>query len=327
MRPPRASSPGSRSRAPGRCGRTTTRATAPRVFALDRRGRFQREVTVAGAEAVDWEDIAARGRTLYVGDIGDNLAARPDVTVYRFAEPPAGVTTVAAQADRPALRRRRPRRRDAARRPAHRARSSSSPRTSAAVPASTSRRPRAGCASARRSSSASGSRSPPATSRATAARSSCAATTARSSSPAAPASRSPRALEAHAVHGRCATCSTRARASRSPSPATGARSTRCPRARGRSLRRYAAPQEQPHAEDEPGGGRDAPQHALAELRGDRARARVGDRPARAEQQRADDVPALRRDRRPGDRLAGQQRARLQHLQHAQADERRQPARR
>ena len=31
-------------------------------------------MTLAGAEAVDWEDIAIRGRTLYVGDIGDNLA-------------------------------------------------------------------------------------------------------------------------------------------------------------------------------------------------------------------------------------------------------------
>jgi hypothetical protein len=70
---------------------------SPRVFALDRRGRFQREVTVAGAEAIDWEDIAARGRTLYVGDIGDNLAARPNVTVYRFAEPPPGTTSVTAQ--------------------------------------------------------------------------------------------------------------------------------------------------------------------------------------------------------------------------------------
>ena len=68
----------------------------PRVLALDRRGRFQREVAVSGAEAVDWEDIAIRGRTLYVGDIGDNLAQRPNVSVYRFAEPPAGATGVTA---------------------------------------------------------------------------------------------------------------------------------------------------------------------------------------------------------------------------------------
>jgi hypothetical protein len=70
---------------------------APRVFALDRRGHLQREVAVAGAEAIDWEDIAARGRTLYVGDIGDNQLQRPNVTVYRFPEPPAGTTSVTAE--------------------------------------------------------------------------------------------------------------------------------------------------------------------------------------------------------------------------------------
>jgi hypothetical protein len=70
---------------------------APRLFGLDRRGRLRREVAVTGAEAIDWEDIAVRGRTMYVGDIGDNLAQRPNVTVYRFAEPPPGATGVTAQ--------------------------------------------------------------------------------------------------------------------------------------------------------------------------------------------------------------------------------------
>jgi hypothetical protein len=69
----------------------------PRVFGLDRRGRLLREVAVSGAEAVDWEDIAVRGRTLYVGDIGDNGAQRPEVAVYRFGEPGPGITSVAAE--------------------------------------------------------------------------------------------------------------------------------------------------------------------------------------------------------------------------------------
>ena len=43
-------------------------------------------MTVAGAEHVDWEDIAIRGRTLYIGDIGDNLAQRPEIAVYRMPE-------------------------------------------------------------------------------------------------------------------------------------------------------------------------------------------------------------------------------------------------
>jgi hypothetical protein len=70
---------------------------SPRLLALDRRGRLLREVAVTGAEAVDWEDIAARGRTLYVGDIGDNLAQRPQVAVYRLAEPGPGATGVVAE--------------------------------------------------------------------------------------------------------------------------------------------------------------------------------------------------------------------------------------
>jgi hypothetical protein len=70
---------------------------ALRVLALDRRGRLLREVAVTGAEAVDWEDIAARNRTLYVADIGDNLAQRPEVAVYRLPEPGPGVTSVAAE--------------------------------------------------------------------------------------------------------------------------------------------------------------------------------------------------------------------------------------
>ena len=68
-----------------------------RVFGLDRRGRLLREVAVTGAEAVDWEDIAARGSTLYAGDIGDNAAQRADIAVYKFAEPGPGVTSVAAE--------------------------------------------------------------------------------------------------------------------------------------------------------------------------------------------------------------------------------------
>jgi hypothetical protein len=73
---------------------------SPRLFALDRRGRLRREVAVGNAQAIDWEDIAIRGRTLYVGDIGDNLAQRPNVTVYRLAEP----RTTSAQAQRIDLR-------------------------------------------------------------------------------------------------------------------------------------------------------------------------------------------------------------------------------
>lgn len=61
---------------------------SPRVFALDLVKRTVRPVTVTGAEAVDWEDMAsAPDGTLVIGDIGDNNARRDNVVVYRIPEP------------------------------------------------------------------------------------------------------------------------------------------------------------------------------------------------------------------------------------------------
>ena len=74
----------------------------PQVFALSRTGRLRAAVTLSGATNVDWEDIAIRGRTLYVGDIGDNAAQREEIAIYRFAEPAPG--TSAVPADRIVLR-------------------------------------------------------------------------------------------------------------------------------------------------------------------------------------------------------------------------------
>jgi hypothetical protein len=57
------------------------------VFGLSTRGKLVRQVALP--ENVDWEDIAARDGTLYVGDIGDNTASRPEIAVYRFPPTPA----------------------------------------------------------------------------------------------------------------------------------------------------------------------------------------------------------------------------------------------
>jgi len=63
------------------------------VYATDATGATLGTWLLDGVFALDWEDIAigpgpeAGIDYLYVGDIGDNLAFRPDVTVYRFAEP------------------------------------------------------------------------------------------------------------------------------------------------------------------------------------------------------------------------------------------------
>jgi hypothetical protein len=65
---------------------------AARVLAVTPAGRLLAEVAVAGAPNVDWEDIAigrgpGGGDALYVADIGDNAAGRPEVAVLRIAEP------------------------------------------------------------------------------------------------------------------------------------------------------------------------------------------------------------------------------------------------
>jgi hypothetical protein len=64
-----------------------------RFFALDRRsGATAAIVTVAGADNVDWEDVAV-GRdasgtpSVWLADIGDNEGMRDEVRVYRVPEP------------------------------------------------------------------------------------------------------------------------------------------------------------------------------------------------------------------------------------------------
>jgi hypothetical protein len=64
-----------------------------RVFAIGDDGRDLGEFDLAGAGAVDWEDIAvgpgpSEGTSfLYMADIGDNAKSRSSVQVYRVAEP------------------------------------------------------------------------------------------------------------------------------------------------------------------------------------------------------------------------------------------------
>jgi hypothetical protein len=63
------------------------------VYAIDSTGVALGTWDLAGTVALDWEDIAIGPGPepgidyLYVGDIGDNLAFRPNVTVHRFPEP------------------------------------------------------------------------------------------------------------------------------------------------------------------------------------------------------------------------------------------------
>lgn len=73
----------------------------PTLSAFRTSGAAVGDWTLAGAENVDWEDLATgpgpNGPVLYAADIGDNDAVRDSVSVYRVAEPssPAGGGTTA----------------------------------------------------------------------------------------------------------------------------------------------------------------------------------------------------------------------------------------
>jgi hypothetical protein len=70
-----------------------------RLFAITPRGRLLAELDITGAESFDWEDIAAVPGAVYVGDIGDNLAQRSSVTVYRVADRSLSGTAAATRMD------------------------------------------------------------------------------------------------------------------------------------------------------------------------------------------------------------------------------------
>jgi len=66
------------------------------VIVMRRDGRVLGRPAITGAQNVDWEDIAARGRELFIADIGDNATTRPSVQLYRIAAP--GPTAAAVPA-------------------------------------------------------------------------------------------------------------------------------------------------------------------------------------------------------------------------------------
>lgn len=76
----------------------------PRFFALGIDGASRGVLTVTGATATDWEDMAIApctgGWCLYAADIGDNDLERASVRIYEIDEPaqPDGTPTAAARA-------------------------------------------------------------------------------------------------------------------------------------------------------------------------------------------------------------------------------------
>jgi hypothetical protein len=77
----------------------------PFIYAFDRSGASKGVWRVAGADALDWEDIAAgpgparETSYLYIGDIGDNDQDRKVIIVYRIPEPAVDSAVSASRAD------------------------------------------------------------------------------------------------------------------------------------------------------------------------------------------------------------------------------------
>ncbi|PCK09313.1 MAG: hypothetical protein COA42_04725 [Alteromonadaceae bacterium] len=72
-----------------------------RIYAINTNGGHVATVTIAGAGANDYEDIAIDAQNrIYVGDIGDNQKARGSIQVYRFAEPVGASGSIQVSAER-----------------------------------------------------------------------------------------------------------------------------------------------------------------------------------------------------------------------------------
>lgn len=63
----------------------------PNLFAFDAQGAVKGRIRLVGIRVTDWEDIEVGPcgpRTcVFVADIGDNRATRPNITIHRFPEP------------------------------------------------------------------------------------------------------------------------------------------------------------------------------------------------------------------------------------------------
>ncbi len=80
-----------------------------RVFAVGTAGEHLGAFSLAGAQAVDWEDMALGPGPqegidyLYLGDIGDNGEQRSEIVVYRVPEPDVTSGGTPATSDRPGV--------------------------------------------------------------------------------------------------------------------------------------------------------------------------------------------------------------------------------
>jgi hypothetical protein len=81
----------------------------PFLYAIGTDGESRGVWHVAGAQAIDWEDISVgpgtvRGKSyLYIGDIGDNSSTRKEIVVYRVVEPRPTLADQSASKSKPRI--------------------------------------------------------------------------------------------------------------------------------------------------------------------------------------------------------------------------------
>jgi hypothetical protein len=73
---------------------TEDSGNGPFLSAVSPNGRLRARMMLRGAENYDWEDMAAAGGRIWIGDIGDNAEQRPYVTLYWLREPRLGRSSV-----------------------------------------------------------------------------------------------------------------------------------------------------------------------------------------------------------------------------------------
>ena len=72
---------------------------APQIYAINEKARLLGACRIQGATERDWEDVAVGPgpdpdrSCVYIGDIGDNGAKRPEIIVYRLPEPKVDAVT------------------------------------------------------------------------------------------------------------------------------------------------------------------------------------------------------------------------------------------
>ncbi len=56
------------------------------LYLLNLKGEILKKINISNAKNVDWEDITGDESYIYIGDIGNNLNKRKDLTIYRISK-------------------------------------------------------------------------------------------------------------------------------------------------------------------------------------------------------------------------------------------------